>query len=110
VAQGEGAVFAGGERAIFDKWRPVLESAFARAVHVGAAGQAMVLNLAANLLVALNSAAAAEALLLGRRAGLDPARALEALAGSAGSSRMLEIRGPLMVRGAYPAQMKLELS
>jgi len=109
VAHGDGVVFVGGDRAVFETWRPLFESAFARAVHVGAAGQAMVLKLAANLLVALNSAAAAEALHLVRRAGLDPARALEALAGSAGASRMLEIRGPLMVRGEYPAQMKLGL-
>jgi 3-hydroxyisobutyrate dehydrogenase-like beta-hydroxyacid dehydrogenase len=109
VAHGDGVVFVGGDRGVFEKWRPLLESAFARTVHVGEAGQAMVLKLAANLLVALNSAAAAEALHLVRRAGLDPGRALEALAGSAGASRMLEIRGPLMVRGEYPAQMKLDL-
>lgn len=109
VAHGDGVVFVGGDRAVFETWRPLLESAFARAAHIGEAGQAMVLKLAANLLVALNSAAAAEALHLVRRAGLDPGRALEALAGSAGASRMLEIRGPLMVRGEYPAQMKLDL-
>src|SRR5260370_33235765 len=69
----------------------------------------MVLKLVANLLVALNSAAAAEALHLVRQAGLDPVQALEVLTGSAANSRMLEVRGPLMVRGEYPAQMKLDL-
>jgi 3-hydroxyisobutyrate dehydrogenase-like beta-hydroxyacid dehydrogenase len=109
VAQGEGIVFVGGERALFERWRPLLESMLPRAVYVGAAGQAMVLKLVANLLVALNSAAAAEALNLVRQAGLDPALALEVLADSAARSRMLEVRGPLMVRGEYPAQMKLDL-
>jgi 3-hydroxyisobutyrate dehydrogenase-like beta-hydroxyacid dehydrogenase len=68
-----------------------------------------VLKLVANLLVALHSAAAAEALHLARQAGLDPAVALEVLTGSAAGSRMLEVRGPLMVRGEYPAQMKLDI-
>ena len=109
VARGEGMLFVGGERRAFERWRPLLEAILPRAVYIGAAGQAMVLKLVANLLVALHSAAAAEALHLARQAGLEPAVALEVLTGSAASSRMLEVRGPLMVRGEYPAQMKLDL-
>jgi 3-hydroxyisobutyrate dehydrogenase-like beta-hydroxyacid dehydrogenase len=109
VARGGGVIFVGGEREVFERWRPLLEAVAARAVYIGAAGQAMVLKLVANLLVALHSAAAAEALELARRAGLDPARALETLAGSAADSQMLQVRGPMMVRGEYPAQMKLDL-
>jgi 3-hydroxyisobutyrate dehydrogenase-like beta-hydroxyacid dehydrogenase len=109
VARGEGVLFVGGERRVFERWRPLLESMLPRAVYIGAAGQAMVLKLVANLLVALHSVAAAEALHLARQAGLDPAVALEVLAGSAAGSRMLEVRGPMMVRGEYPAQMKLDL-
>ena len=107
VARGEGMLFVGGERRVFERWRPLLEAVLPRAVYIGPAGQAMVLKLVANLLVALHSAAAAEALHLARQAGLDPAVALEVLTGSAAGSRMLEVRGPLMVRGEYPAQMKL---
>ena len=109
VARGEGMLFVGGERRVFERWRPLLEAVLPRAVYVGPAGQAMVLKLVANLLVALHSAAAAEALHLARQAGLDPAVALEVLSGSAAGSRMLEVRGPLMVRGEYPAQMKLDI-
>ncbi|HEX4994406.1 MAG TPA: NAD(P)-dependent oxidoreductase [Methylomirabilota bacterium] len=109
VARGEGVFFVGGDRAVFERWRPLLEAMLPRAVYIGPAGQAMALKLVANLLVALHSAAAAEALHLARQAGLDPALALDVLAGSAAGSRMLEVRGPLMVRGEYPAQMKLDL-
>ena len=108
VARGEGLVLVGGERAVFDRWRPVLESVL-RAAYVGRAGQAMVLKLAANLLVALHTAAAAEAILMTQRAGLDPDVMLEVLTGGAASSRMLEVRGPLIIRRDFPAQMKLEL-
>jgi len=78
-------------------------------VHVGRAGQAMVLKLVANLLVALNSVAAAEALAMVERAGLDVPLALDLLTSSAASSRMLEVRGPLIVRRDFPPQMKLDL-
>jgi 3-hydroxyisobutyrate dehydrogenase-like beta-hydroxyacid dehydrogenase len=109
VARGEGILMVGGDPALYERCRPVLESILSRSYHVGAAGQAMLLKLVANLLVALNSAAAAEALALAHKGGLDRARALEVLAASAATSRMLEVRGPLMVRGEFPAQMKLEL-
>ena len=109
VAQGNGVFFVGGERALYDRWRALLESILPRAVHVGRPGQAMVLKLVANLLVALNSAAVAEALALARRAGLEPQVVLDVLGTGAATSRMLEVRGPMMVRGEFPAQMKLDL-
>ena len=109
VERGDGIIFVGGERALYDRWRPVLESVLPRAIHVGRAGQAMVLKLVANLLVALHSAAAAEALTLARRAGLDLGVVLDVLTASAANSRMLELRGPMMARGEFPAQMKLDL-
>jgi 3-hydroxyisobutyrate dehydrogenase-like beta-hydroxyacid dehydrogenase len=109
VERGDGIIFVGGERALYDRWRSVLESILPRAVFIGSAGQAMVLKLVANLLVALNSAAAAEALALAERAGLDMRLALDVLAGSAASSRMLEVRGPMIVKREFPPQMKLDL-
>jgi 3-hydroxyisobutyrate dehydrogenase-like beta-hydroxyacid dehydrogenase len=109
VARGDGIIFVGGDRAVYERWRPLLETILPRAVHVGRAGQAMVLKLVANLLVALNSAAAAEALAMVERAGLDVPLALELLTSSAATSRMLEVRGPLIVRRDFSPQMKLDL-
>ena len=109
VERGDGIIFVGGDRALYERWRPVLESILPRAVFIGAAGQAMVLKLVANLLVALNSAAAAEALSMAERAGLDARLALDVLASSAASSRMLEVRGPMIVKREFPPQMKLDL-
>jgi 3-hydroxyisobutyrate dehydrogenase-like beta-hydroxyacid dehydrogenase len=109
VARGDGIIFVGGEHAVYARWRPLLETILPRAVHVGIAGQAMVLKLVANLLVALHSAAAAEALAMVERAGLDMTQALELLKASAATSRMLDVRGPLIVKRDFPAQMKLDL-
>jgi len=109
VARGDGIVIVGGDRALYERWRPLLETILPRALYVGRAGHAMMVKLAANLLVALHSAAAAEALTMVKKAGLDPALVLDVLKSSAAASRMLEVRGPLIVKDEYPAQMKLEL-
>ena len=109
VERGDGILFVGGDRALYERWRPVLEGVLPRAVHVGRVGQAMTLKLVANLLVALHSAAAAEALTLARKAGLDLDLALDVLNSSAAASAMLKVRGPMIVRGDFPAQMKLDL-
>ncbi len=109
VERGDGIFFVGGERALYERWRPVLESVLPRAVLVGRVGQAMTLKLVANLLVALHSAAAAEALTLARKAGLDLDITLDVLNSSAATSSMLKVRGPMILRGDFPAQMKLDL-
>jgi putative dehydrogenase len=109
VARGEGVLLAGGDLTLLTRWRALLESIVPRVVHAGGVGQATVLKLVANLLVAVHSAAAAEALSLVERAGLDVARALEALTASAATSRMLEVRGPLIAGGDFAPQMKLDL-
>ncbi len=80
---------------------PVLR-AFARGVHdVGEFGNGSAVKLIANLLVAIHNVAAAEALVLAERAGLDLAAVLAAVADGAGSSDMFEVRGPAMAAADY---------
>jgi hypothetical protein len=55
----------------------------------------------ANLLVAIHIVAAAEAILLGFRSGLNPETAVKAIGDGAGSSSMFQVRGPLMVKRAW---------
>jgi 3-hydroxyisobutyrate dehydrogenase-like beta-hydroxyacid dehydrogenase len=109
VARGDGLFICGGEAAVFDRARPLLEAMLPRAVHVGPAGHAMLVKLVANLLVGIHSLAAAEALTMARSAGLDLDRVLDVLTAGAGSSRMLEVRGPMIAREDFPPQMKLDL-
>jgi 3-hydroxyisobutyrate dehydrogenase-like beta-hydroxyacid dehydrogenase len=96
-------VYASGDTAALARVAAVL-AAFSRDwVDLGAFGNGTKLKLVANLLVAIHNVAAAEALLVAERAGLDPRAALAALTAGAGTSRMLEVRGPLMLEGAYGA-------
>ena len=109
VARGDCTIIVGGDPERVRICLPVFEAITSRTVHVGNVGMASLAKLVTNLLVGLNTAALAEALVLGAKGGLDPAKMLEALAGTAASSRMMEIRGPLMVAEEFPPQMKLEL-
>lgn len=80
---------------------PVLR-AMTRAVHdVGDFGNGSAVKFIANLLVAIHNVAAAEALVLAERAGLDLAAVLTAVADGAGSSDMFEARGPAMAAADY---------
>ncbi len=109
VAAGDCTVLVGSDQAHLDACRPLFAAIARRTVHMGEVGAASLAKLATNLLVALNTAAVAEALVLGTAGGLDKARLLDAWQGTAASSRMMEARGPLMAEGRYPPQMKLDL-
>ncbi|MGH7354478.1 MAG: NAD(P)-dependent oxidoreductase [Candidatus Rokuibacteriota bacterium] len=109
VAKGDCTIFVGGDAALAERCRPVFEAIAKRFVHVGAVGDACLAKLATNLLVGLNTVAVAEALVLGTKGGLDPGRLLDVLRQSAAGSRMLEVRGPLMVERRFEPQMKSEL-
>ncbi len=94
-------VYASGDAAEVDRCVEVFEG-FSRAYFkLGEFGTGSKLKYIANLLVTIHNVAAAEALVLSMKAGLDPALVLEVVSSGAGSSRMLEVRGPLMVDNTY---------
>jgi 2-hydroxy-3-oxopropionate reductase len=109
VARGDCTFFVGGEPAVAEACRPLFEAIGKKTIHIGAAGTASLVKLATNLMVGLNTAAVAEALVLGTKGGLDPARLLDILRESAATSRMVEVRGPLMVDHRFEPQMKIDL-
>ncbi len=99
------SIFASGDHADFERARNTLSS-FARTVrYVGPFGAGSKMKYIANLLVAIHIVGAAEAIVLGEKAGLDPSTLVEVLADSAATSRMLEVRGPSMAAGAYATPM-----
>ena len=109
VERGDCTIFAGGDAALVEACRPVFAAIARRTVHVGPIGSASLAKLATNLLVGLNTAALAEALVLGVKGGLTPQALLDILKDSAAASKMVDIRGPLMVEHRFDPQMKLDL-
>ena len=94
-------VFVSGDEAALEHCREVLAGISRAQKYVGTFGNGSRMKFIANHLVTIHNLATAEALVLGEMAGLDPALVYEVIADSAGSSRMFQIRGPMMVAGQY---------
>lgn len=95
------AVYASGRRGDYRRCIPIFDG-FARTHYfLGPFGAGSRMKFLANLLVAIHNVSTAEALVLGMKAGLDPALMVKVLGDGAGSSRMLQVRGPMMVRNDY---------
>jgi putative dehydrogenase len=98
---GDLALYGSGDEAAFARCRDAF-AGFARVSHyLGAFGNGSRMKFVANLLVAVHNVAAAEAIVLGTKAGLDPERILEVIGSGAGTSRIFELRGPMMAKGVY---------
>lgn len=100
-------VYASGDRRAFNRCRNVFDG-FARGTYYcGEFGTGSKLKFVANLLVTIHNLSTAEAMVVGEKAGLDLALLFKVIGDGAGSSRMFQVRGPMMVRGRYlPAHMK----
>jgi 3-hydroxyisobutyrate dehydrogenase-like beta-hydroxyacid dehydrogenase len=98
---GDLVVYGSGEKIIYEKALPILKG-FSRAQYfVGEFGNGRRMKFVANLMVAIHNVSAAEAFALGAKSGLDRKRILKVIADGAGSSRMFQVRGPMMVAGDY---------
>ena len=93
--------YASGDSKLIAKIRPLL-STFGRGVfNVGPFGNGSRMKYVANLLVAINNVASAEAMVLGMKAGLDPRMIVDLITAGAGNSRVFELRAPMMAKGRY---------
>jgi len=94
-------VYASGDAQAINAMMPVFAD-FSRAAHdLGAFGNGMKMKFVANLLVAIHNVASAEAMVLGIKAGLDPAQTHKLISAGAGNSRVFELRAPMMVEDRY---------
>lgn len=103
-------IYASGDPEAIARLRPMF-AGFSRAMYdVGQFGNGSRLKYIANLLVAVHNVASAEAMVLGIKSGLDPQMVCDLIGIGAGSSRMFQMRAPMMARNKYePATMKMHL-
>lgn len=103
-------VFASGSKAGFERARPIFDVIGTSAYHLGDFGRGSVMKYIANLLVAIHNLATAEAHALGVAAGLDPALVQRVMSDGVGASKILDIRGPMMVADEYlPPSARLDI-
>lgn len=108
--EGSLQLFVGGEASVVERHRAVLEVLGdpGRIVHVGGHGAGYTVKLLVNLLWFGQAVATAEALLLGQRAGIDPAVLRHALVDSAAASTLIRGDIGLVFRGDYLASFGLD--
>jgi 3-hydroxyisobutyrate dehydrogenase-like beta-hydroxyacid dehydrogenase len=104
------SVYASGPEDAVRKCGRIFEG-FARSQHYcGEFGNGSKLKFIANLLVTIHNLSTAEAIVMGRRSGLDLDLLYKVIKDGAGTSRMFEVRAPLMIRRDYAdATMKIDV-
>jgi 3-hydroxyisobutyrate dehydrogenase-like beta-hydroxyacid dehydrogenase len=105
--RGEATVMVGGEREAFEACNDLWPMLGANTYHVGASGSAAKMKLISNLVLGLNRAALAEALVFAQGIGVDPASALEVLRGSMAYSRAMDVKGQKMLDEDFTVQARL---
>jgi L-threonate 2-dehydrogenase len=93
--------YASGDSKAIARLRPVLMGFGRHTFDVGEFGNGSRMKYVANLLVAINNVASAEAMVLGMKAGLDPQMIVDLITAGAGNSRVFELRAPMMAKGRY---------
>ena len=103
------AIMVGGAPAVFARCLPILEAMGKTIVHVGPSGAGQVVKLCNQIAGGLNLLAAAEAISLARRAGVDPAKMLEVVSAGAAGSWMLTNLAPRAINGDYAPGFMVDL-
>lgn len=105
--RGEATVLVGGGRETFDACADLWAIMGQRVFPVGAVGSAAKMKLVSNLVLGLNRAALAEALIYAESIGVDPEAALEVLKGSMAYSKVMDVKGRKMLDRDYSVQARL---
>jgi 2-hydroxy-3-oxopropionate reductase len=102
-------IMCGGDEAVFERVRPLLEKMGKNITLVGGNGDGQTTKVANQIIVALNIAAVGEALLFASKAGADPAKVRQALMGGFASSRILEVHGERMIKRTFAPGFRIRL-
>jgi 2-hydroxy-3-oxopropionate reductase len=102
-------IMVGGSEEAFARALPLLQAMGKNITHVGGSGDGQTTKVANQIIVALNIAAVAEALVFAAKAGADPAKVRQALMGGFASSRILEVHGERMIKRTFNPGFRIQL-
>jgi 2-hydroxy-3-oxopropionate reductase len=103
------SIMVGGSEAAFERARPILEVMGKTIVHVGPAGAGQVVKVCNQVVVGVVIEAVAEALVLGAKAGVDPARIADVLQGGLAATKVLEMRRDKFLSGDFEPGFRIRL-
>ena len=101
AATGDLVIYASGDSKAIGTIKPVLAGFSRKTYDVGAFGNGSRMKFVANLLVAINNVASAEAMVLGMKAGLDMDKVVATISKGAAQSWQMENRHATMARGEF---------
>jgi len=87
------SIMVGGDAEVFSRALPIFQALGNTIVHVGASGAGQIVKSCNQIVVALTIEAVSEALVLGSKAGVDPAKILQVLSGGLAANKVMELRG-----------------
>lgn len=103
------SIMVGGDADAFDRAKPLFEAMGKTIVHVGDAGAGQTVKSCNQVVVAIAYAAVSEALVLGAKAGVDPAKIIEVLNGGLAATKVMEMRGASMVDHNFAPGFRVDL-
>jgi 3-hydroxyisobutyrate dehydrogenase-like beta-hydroxyacid dehydrogenase len=98
LEEGKLSIMVGGERAAFERARPILQAIGPKVTHVGGNSLAVGMKIATNLSLAVQMLAFSEGVLLAEKSGIARATAVEVLLNSVIASPMVKYRGPFVLK------------
>jgi 3-hydroxyisobutyrate dehydrogenase-like beta-hydroxyacid dehydrogenase len=101
-------IMVGGEASDLERARPLFEAMGEQVIHMGPTGHGEMAKLINNTIGAINAAAVAEGLVLGRASGLDLDALLKVIGSGSGASAMLELKARPMLDHDFEPVFKLE--
>ena len=103
------SIMVGGTEQAFARALPILSAMGKTIVHVGPAGAGQVVKVCNQVVVGVVIEAVAEALVLGAKAGVDPARIADVLQGGLAATKVLEMRRENMLNGRFDPGFRIRL-
>jgi 3-hydroxyisobutyrate dehydrogenase len=107
---GELSAIVGGDKETVEACRPALAAMAANIFHMGGIGQGLAMKLVNNMLGHITTIAAAEAMVLGAKAGLDPKTMFEVVSASTGNSVTFQSRVPRYLSGDFSPGGTMDIS
>jgi 2-hydroxy-3-oxopropionate reductase len=103
------SIMAGGSEEDFERARPLFEALGKTVVHVGPVGAGQVVKACNQVVVALTIEAVGEALVLGSKAGVDPATIIRVLSGGLAANKVMEVRGRNFLEHDFEPGFRIDL-
>jgi len=100
------SIMVGGSKSLLEKVLPIFEVMGKTITHCGTNGAGQTVKACNQIQVAMNFIGMAEALVLGAKSGVDPAIIIKVLSGGYAQTRVMDVRGPKIIKGEFEPGFK----